>query len=688
MVAQQLLRIVDGLIERKLKLYGSDLQLSILKAFSERFINNPESIVILMPQEVYVSPGRKHRVDTVFGGFLAFDYKSSEGEFDEAAQDAKDKYLPHLPKVKYYVITNWDSWRIYRVEQIAGISFNLVFSGDRSGAVAILEQVIASEVGSLKVPPLPSSIEALFTTNSNVLLSDLRGAFEQTTGNVKPLYEAYRKVMAMLYKGLSEEETTDLFIKHTLMHMTAMACLTVALKLSGNPVDACSGALFTGDSRGLDVALPYLNWWKIALPSLPQALREKIEGVAHNVLIRALLVDWELGGEEDVFRRLYEVLVEPETRRRIGEYYTPLWIVDKILSEFNLEDRLVMDPFCGSGTFLVRAFYMKVKKGEDPEKAYAELVGMDVNPLAVAIARAELIIAFQKVAGRPPAEPPHIYHVDTLAMWYGGEALTLADPEYAGAINSASLYISSKRLEVLDRIRRTQPQSVLFSLSRIERLLSTGIKLAALYKQSMEDYIRDYLLKNLGDEVTEGLFKGVLRETKFASNLAKVIEKYGDDVWAVAIISALTPLLIEALRPSVIVTNPPWVPMTEYQTGYVDVMRREATGLLMKLGIKRDRAASIVTGSDVACMALYKALQLSKEGVGFVMNREQSFYSRSPMRAGILLTYAAIKETCGDNCAAKLVDVNYDAFGHGIYPAIIIVKKIAGEEDASQAMRA
>jgi len=109
--------------------------------------------------------------------------------------------------------------------------------------------VIASEVRSLKVPPLPSSIEALFTINSNVLLSDLRGAFEQTAGNVKPLYEAYRKVMAMLYKGLSEEETADLFIKHTLMHMTAMACLTVALKLSGNPVDACSGALFTGDSR-------------------------------------------------------------------------------------------------------------------------------------------------------------------------------------------------------------------------------------------------------------------------------------------------------------------------------------------------------------------------------------------------------------------------------------------------------
>jgi hypothetical protein len=32
--------------------------------------------------------------------------------------------------------------------------------------------------------------------------------------------------------------------------------------------------------------------------------------------------------KEDVFRELYEILIDAETRRKIGEYYTPLWLVE------------------------------------------------------------------------------------------------------------------------------------------------------------------------------------------------------------------------------------------------------------------------------------------------------------------------------------------------------------------------
>ncbi len=39
---------------------------------------------------------------------------------------------------------------------------------------------------------------------------------------------------------------------------------------------------------------------------------------------------------EDVFRTLYEFLVEPPVRRQLGKYYTPIWLVEMILSEFDL----------------------------------------------------------------------------------------------------------------------------------------------------------------------------------------------------------------------------------------------------------------------------------------------------------------------------------------------------------------
>ena len=682
MVSQLLLNIIYNLIRRRFRVVGQDLGLVILRSFIEKFRDEPELTVMLMPQEIYVTPTEKYRIDSAFGGFMAFDYKSSESEFDVAVKDAKSKYLPYLPKVRYYVITNWHSWWIHKINRESGLSLVKIYEGDRDGAVNILEQIISREVKEIKIPPYPKSIEVLFTINSERLLSDLKKIFDHIKdGNrVRPLFEAYKGIMDMLYKGLSREEITDLFMKHTLMHMITMASLSTTLNLTGDPMDLCSGALLTSDSRSLDVALPYLNWWKISYSDLPREMRSKIKGVTHDVSLRALLIDWELGGEEDVFRRLYEVLVEPETRRRIGEYYTPLWLVDRILSEFRLRNKLVMDPFCGSGTFLVRAFYRKVSEGEDPEKAYAELLGLDVNPLAVAIARAELIISYRKVAGRIPQEPPHIYHIDTLAMWFGGRFLALTDPKYMGVVDTFVSHMTAKIYEISDLINeviKRSPEDVLRSISKIERALVAGIKLALMSgSESLEDQLKSYILSSFGGEsVIERKFREIVKESEFAARLAKLVEEYGDGVWAIAIVSAAMPSLANVMKPHIIVTNPPWVPTTEYQANYVEELRREAVKMFKKMKIRANKAASIVTGSDIACMALCKSIQLAEKGVGFVMNREQAFYSRSPMRAGILLTYAVIKNLCDKNCEVKLIDVDYDAFGHGIYPALVIVKK-------------
>lgn len=406
-VSIALLNILKETVKQRLKVSPS-LELSLLESFLDR--GSPEHLIMLMPQEVYVS-GKRYRVDSVFGGAIAFDYKSRDGEFEEAVLDAREKYLPHFPKVKYFVVTNYDSWRIYRVIREGGILLTKVYEGGKDEAFSVLRQIIAKEVRALKVPPYPSLVESLYTMNKDELVRDLGAAFDgiKEHDKVKPLFEAYKKIMELLYGGgdqTSESFYVDLFVRHTAMQMMVMASLVAALDIVGDPVDVCSGSLLTADERSLDIALPYLNWWKIVHQELPEDLRSKVRKTAENITSRARLVDWELGGGEDVFRRLYEFLVEPETRRKIGEYYTPLWIVDMIVKEFELKDRLVMDPFCGSGTFLVRAFYRKVlEEGEDPDKAYEELVGLDVNPLAVAVARAELVIAYRRATGRMPTTP-------------------------------------------------------------------------------------------------------------------------------------------------------------------------------------------------------------------------------------------------------------------------------------------
>src|SRR5439155_4843939 len=62
-------------------------------------------------------------------------------------------------------------------------------------------------------------------------------------------------------------------------------------------------------------------------------------------------------GESDLLKDLYESLSPPALRHALGEYYTPDWLADLILERagYNGEANLnILDPTCGSGTFLVR----------------------------------------------------------------------------------------------------------------------------------------------------------------------------------------------------------------------------------------------------------------------------------------------------------------------------------------------
>ncbi|MEM1832441.1 MAG: hypothetical protein QXJ97_13045, partial [Desulfurococcaceae archaeon] len=199
-----------------------------------------------------------------------------------------------------------------------------------------------------------------------------------------------------------------------------------------------------------------------------------------------------------------------------------------------------------------------------------------------------------------------------------------------------------------------------------------------------ENELKDYLLRNLREEdLLERVFKDMVSKSDFVRKLSALVKKYGNGVWATTIVSSIMPSMATVLKPNVIITNPPWVPMTRYKSTYIESIREKAKKILNDvLKIDAKRVASVVTGSDVACMSLYKALEIAQEGVGFVMPREQSFYARSPMRSGVLLTYAVIKKICGssfEKCDVKLIDVDYDAFGHGNYPAVVVVKKIMEE---------
>lgn len=111
-------------------------------------------------------------------------------------------------------------------------------------------------------------------------------------------------------------------------------------------------------------------------------------------------------GSRDLLKGLYGSLFPGQVRHMLGEYYTPDWLARHMLDELGYPAKpnaRLVDPACGSGTFLVMAIdrlrawqganCRGIEPGELFDKILTGVVGFDLNPLAVLSARANYLFA-------------------------------------------------------------------------------------------------------------------------------------------------------------------------------------------------------------------------------------------------------------------------------------------------------
>lgn len=112
------------------------------------------------------------------------------------------------------------------------------------------------------------------------------------------------------------------------------------------------------------------------------------------------------GRSRDVLRDFYQDLVPEELRKSLGEFYTPDWLVEHSVAKLGYsEDKWLvarlLDPTCGSGSFLLEAIEQKrraaLTAGWAVERTVDMLTttvwGFDLNPLAVQSSRVNFLIA-------------------------------------------------------------------------------------------------------------------------------------------------------------------------------------------------------------------------------------------------------------------------------------------------------
>jgi len=131
----------------------------------------------------------------------------------------------------------------------------------------------------------------------------------------------------------------------------------------------------------------------------------------------------------DLLKKLYQYLLPRELRHDLGEFYTPDWLAEVVLNDVGYDGKpetRVLDPACGSGTFLVLAIrrirdYAQSSmtsraKGERELLTHIleNVVGFDLNPLAVISARTNYLLALGNLARYMSGKDIPVYICDSV----------------------------------------------------------------------------------------------------------------------------------------------------------------------------------------------------------------------------------------------------------------------------------
>lgn len=116
-----------------------------------------------------------------------------------------------------------------------------------------------------------------------------------------------------------------------------------------------------------------------------RSLKAAFETVLTSIEIpETELAAWTDG--TDVIGAAYERLLTGEQRRADGQFFTPFW-AGTLMAEWLLREptRLLADPGCGSGALLIPA-------AKSPRRGRTALLGLDLDPTAVSMTRANAAI--------------------------------------------------------------------------------------------------------------------------------------------------------------------------------------------------------------------------------------------------------------------------------------------------------
>ena len=388
-------------------------------------------------------------------------------------------------------------------------------------------------------------------------------SYQRDIAALKALYHEYAdfnsiKVKRQLWQNLltaalgeiasDPDRLDDLFVRHT--YLTAVIGMVVQASFGSDiyrlaetdPADLLHGRDFRSKTGLQGVVESDFFAWPVEVGGLP---------LLRTLARRVAKFDWQKA-PNDVAAILYETVIPTDERRQLGEYYTPDWLARAMVREVVTDplSQTVLDPACGSGTFVAEAVTHLIEAARDTtldpkqvlERLRFSVAGIDVHPVAVHLARAAWVLAAQPAI---QAAVDYGFAANVTVPIYLGDALQLR-------FRTGDMFAQH---DVTVQVEDDQNTELVFPVSLVERA-ETFDALMGDIAEAIERG-NDPLLA-LDDHAITGPAERQSLERTVAS-MQRLHSEGRNHIWAYYTRNLVRPVALSRSKVDVIVGNPPWL---------------------------------------------------------------------------------------------------------------------------------
>ena len=402
------------------------------------------------------------------------------------------------------------------------------------------------------------------------------------------------------------EEMDDLFVRHTylgaVIGMVVQASFGIDIRrlAETDPADLLQGRELYRATGLQGVLESDFFAWPIEVGGNP---------LLQTLARRVARFDWA-EAPPDTAAILYESVIPAEERRQLGEYYTPAWLARVMVREL-VDDPLnqrVLDPACGSGTFVTEAVaYFIAAAGEtrwEPKEVLDRLreavTGIDVHPVAVHLARAAWTLAARPAINAAAAAG---FDASMSIPVYLGDALQLR-------FRTGDMFAQN---EITIQTRDEEDTELVFPVSLVERADDFDALMGDISAHIEQG--DDPFLALDDNHVNDPAERQTIGET--IRTMQRLHDRGRDHIWAYYTRNMVRPVALSRAKVDVVIGNPPWINYNQT----ADILRDELQNLSRnRYGIWA--GGRYATQQDVAGLFFTRSVDLYlRDGgvIGFVL---------------------------------------------------------------------